>query len=72
MPAPSFGLGEVGQLGVTAGGGDIRSQDDFMNGFNTGAFSLNGGEGAYDKLLYLIAGLAILGFLIWVSRSNRS
>lgn len=70
MSSPWFG--ELGQLGVTAGGGDIRSQDDFTNSFGTGAFSLNGGEGSFDRLLYLIAGLAILGFLIWLSRSNRS
>jgi len=72
MPLPGVNLPGLETLGVTAGGGDIRSQDDFTNGFNTGAFSLRGGEGSFDKLLYLIAGLAILGFLIWLSRSNRS
>lgn len=69
MPVPGFG--EIGSLGVTAGGGDIRSQDDFTNRFSTGAFSIRGGEGSFDKLLYLIGGLAILGFLIWLYRSNR-
>ena len=64
MPAPTLGLGEGANLTFGADGGPISSQDTFTNNFNTGAFSLRG-ETTSNSLVYLVAGAAITGVLLW-------